>query len=299
MQKINNNKITDKLKDRIKNNYLLNKNSWFGIGGCANIFFQPNNKEELILFLKNINFKNFIIIGSGSNILFKDSGFDGVVIKLGKEFCKIKEINSQIVAGAGALKSKVSEFAKNNEYTNFEFLSSIPGTVGGGVSMNAGCFGSNMSDIVSQISVIDLSGEEKIITLKNIGFDYRKTALLNSYIITEVLFKKTKKIQSSVIENKINLLKKKKNENQPYGIKTGGSTFKNPISSSKKAWELIREAGCDKFHFGNAKFSSHHCNFIDNSNLALSSDIEKLISETQKKIKKNYGIDLELEIKII
>ncbi len=122
----------------------------------------------------------------------------------------LEEINSQIVAGAGALKSRVSEFAKNNEYANFEFLSSIPGTVGGGVSMNAGCFGSNMSDIVSQISVIDMSGEEKIITLKNIGFDYRKTELLNSYIIIEVLFKKTKKIQSSVIENKINLLKKKK-----------------------------------------------------------------------------------------
>ena len=165
--------------------------------------------------------------------------------------------------------------------------------------MNAGCFGSDMSDIVSQISVIDLSGEEKVIALKNIGFDYRKTELLNSYIIIEVLFKKNKKTQSSVIENKIKLLKKKKNENQPSGIRTGGSTFKNPIGSSKKAWELIREAGCDKLSYGNAKFSSHHCNFIDNSNLALSSDIEKLISETQKKIKINYGIDLELEIKII
>ena len=299
MQKINNDKTTDKLKDRIKNNYLLNKNSWFGIGGCANIFFQPNNKEELILFLKNIKFKNFIIIGSGSNILFRDSDFDGVVIKLGKEFCKIKEINSQIVAGAGALKSKVSEFAKNNEYSNFEFLSSIPGTVGGGVSMNAGCFGSDMSDIVSQISVIDLLGEEKIITLDDIGFDYRKSELPDSYIIVEILFKKTKKIRSTVIENKINLFKKKKNENQPNGIRTGGSTFKNPIGNSKAAWELIKETSCDKLFYGKAKFSSHHCNFIDNSNLALSSDIEKLITETQKKIKKNFGINLELEIKIV
>ena len=115
MRKINTSEIAHKLKDRIKKNYLLNKNSWFGIGGCTNIFFQPNNKEELILFLKNVKFKNFIIIGSGSNILFRDSDFDGVVIKLCKEFCKIKEINSQIVAGAGALKSKVSDFAKNNE----------------------------------------------------------------------------------------------------------------------------------------------------------------------------------------
>jgi len=299
MQKIDTSEISYKLKDRIKKNYLLNKNSWFGIGGCANIFFQPNNKEELILFLKNIKFKNFIIIGSGSNILFRDSDFDGVVIKLGKEFCKIEEINSQVVAGSGALKSRVSEFAKNNEYSNFEFLSTIPGTVGGGVFMNAGCFGSDMSDIVSQISVIDLSGEEKIITLEDIGFDYRKSELLDSYIIVKVLFKKTEKIKSSSIENKINLLKKKKNENQPAGIRTGGSTFKNPISSSKKAWELIREADCDKLSYGNAKFSSHHCNFIDNSNLALSSDIEKLINETQKEVKKNSGIDLELEIKII
>ena len=299
MKKKNTSEITHKLKDRIKKNYLLNKNSWFGIGGCANIFFQPDNKEELILFLKNIKFKNFIIIGSGSNILFRDSDFDGVVIKLGKEFCKIEEINSQIVVGAGALKSKVSEFAKNNKYSNFEFLSSIPGTVGGGVSMNAGCFGSEMSDIVSQISVIDLSGEEKIITLDDIGFDYRKSKLPDSYIIIEILFKKTKKIQSTIIENKINLFKKKKNENQPSRIRTGGSTFKNPIDSSKAAWELIKETGCDKLSYGNAKFSFHHCNFIDNSKLALSSDIEKLISETQKKIKKNSGINLELEIKII
>jgi UDP-N-acetylmuramate dehydrogenase len=299
MQKIDTSEINHKLKDRIKKNYLLGKNSWFGIGGCANIFFQPNNKQELILFLKNIKFKNFIIIGSGSNILFRDSDFDGVVIKLGKEFCKIEEINSQIVAGAGALKSKVSEFAKNNEYSNFEFLSSIPGTVGGGVSMNAGCFDSEMSDIVSQISVIDLSGDEKTITLDDIGFDYRKSELPDSYIIIEILFKKTKKIQSTIIEKKINLFKKKKNKNQPSGIRTGGSTFKNPIGSPKAAWELIKETGCDELSYGHAKFSSHHCNFIDNSNLALSSDIEKLISETQKKIKKNYGISLELEIKII
>ena len=299
MQKINTSEITDRLKDRIKKNYLLNKNSWFGIGGHANIFFQPRNKVELILFLKNIKVKNFVIIGSGSNILFRDSNFDGMVIKLGKEFCKIEEINSQIVAGAGALKSKVSEFAKNNEYSNFEFLSSIPGTVGGGVSMNAGCFGNDMSNIVSQISVIDVSGEEKMITAEEIGFNYRKCKLLESYIIIEVLFKKTKKIKSLLIENKIDLFKKKKNENQPTKIRTGGSTFKNPISSSKKAWELIKESGCDKLSYGNAKFSTHHCNFIDNNNLASFSDIEKLIFETQKQVKKNSGIDLELEIKII
>jgi UDP-N-acetylmuramate dehydrogenase len=123
--------------------------------------------------------------------------------------------------------------------------------------------------------------------------------LSDKYIVVEVLFKKTKKENSLKIQKKINFIKKKKKINQPSGIKTGGSTFKNPPNTKKKAWELIRQSGCDKLSFGMAKFSEHHCNFIDNTNLALSSDIEKLINETKKRIYKNTGIKLELEIKII
>jgi len=299
MTKLNNKEANSRLKDQIKSNYLLNKNSWFGIGGKASFFFQPKNKEDLKFFLTNFKFEKFITIGSGSNILFRDSGFQGVVIKLGKEFSKIEESNSCITAGAAALKSKVSEFAKTKSFSEFEFLSSIPGTIGGGVFMNAGCYGSEMSDIIDQITVMNLLGKEKTITQKEIKFNYRKSGLPKNYIVLDILFRKTKNLSPLTIEKNIQLMKNQKKINQPSGIRTGGSTFKNPLSSKLKAWELIKKYGCDELFFGNAKFSEHHCNFIDNTNLASSEDIEKLIKETQKKVLKNSGIKLELEINII
>jgi UDP-N-acetylmuramate dehydrogenase len=299
MKKFDIKKIPINLKDRIKKNYSLSKNSWFGIGGTASVFFQPNNKHELIFFLQKLKPKKFITIGSGSNILFKDTNYGGVIIKLGKEFSKVYDLNESVVAGAAALKSKVSEYAKNKGYSQFEFLSGIPGTVGGGVFMNAGCFGGQISDLISQITVIDFMGNEKIIERKEIQFSYRNSKLSDKYIIVEVLFKKTKKKNSLSVQIKIDSIKKQKKINQPSGIRTGGSTFKNPLNTKKKAWELIVQYGCDKLSFGKAKFSQHHCNFIDNTNLALSSDIEKLINETKKIIYKNSGIKLELEIKII
>ena len=299
MTKLNTKKIPINLKKQIKKNYYLNKNSWFGIGGTTSFFFQPNNKEELIFFLQRFKPKKFITIGSGSNILFKDTNYDGVIIKLGKEFSKVSEFKESVVAGAAALKSKVSHYAQLKGYSQFEFLSAIPGTVGGGVFMNAGCFGGEISDLINQITVINSSGKEKVIKKKKIEFSYRDSKLSDKYIVVEVLFKKTKKENSLKIQKKINFIKKKKKINQPSGIKTGGSTFKNPPNTKKKAWELIRQSGCDKLSFGMAKFSKHHCNFIDNTNLALSRDIEKLIDETKKIIHKNTGIKLELEIKIV
>jgi UDP-N-acetylmuramate dehydrogenase len=299
MTKLNNKEANSRLKDQIKSNYSLNKNSWFGIGGEASFFFQPQNREDLKSFLTNFKFEKFITIGSGSNILFRDSGFQGVVIKLGKEFAKIEDSNSCIVAGAAALKNKVSEFAKTKGFSEFEFLSSIPGTVGGGVFMNAGCFGSEMSDIIDQITVMNLLGKEKTITRKEIKFNYRKSGLPKNYIVLDVLFRKTKNLSPLTIEKNIQLMKNQKKINQPSGIRTGGSTFKNPASCKLKAWELIKKYGCDELFFGNAKFSEHHCNFIDNTNLASSEDMEKLIKKTQKKVLKNSGIKLELEIKII
>jgi UDP-N-acetylmuramate dehydrogenase len=299
MKKFDIKKIPINLKDRIKKNYSLSKNSWFGIGGTASFFFQPNNKQELIFFLQKFKPKKFITIGSGSNILFKDAKYSGVIIKLGKEFSKVCDLNESIVAGAAALKSKVSQYAQIKGYSQFEFFSAIPGTVGGGVFMNAGCFGGQISDLISQITVLDFLGNEKIIERKEIQFSYRNSNLLDKHIIVEVLFKKTKKKNSLFVQKKIDFMKKTKKKNQPSGIRTGGSTFKNPSNTEKKAWELIRQYGCDELTFGKAKFSKHHCNFIDNTNLALSSDIEKLISETKKKIYKNTGIKLELEIKII
>jgi UDP-N-acetylmuramate dehydrogenase len=292
------NKITKfEFQDQIKKNYPLCKNSWFGVGGNASTFFSPRNRIDLKTFLKNFKHKKIITIGSGSNILFKDTGFKGLVIKLGKEFSKIEDSNSSIVAGAAALKSNVSDFAKKKGIGEFEFLSAIPGNIGGGIIMNSGCFGSEISDIVEQITIMDYSGNEKILNRNKINFQYRESGLPENYIVLEVLFRKTKRMPISVIEEKIKKIKSEKKISQPTGIRTGGSTFKNPVNN-KKAWELIKQCGCDKISFGNAKFSQHHCNFIDNTDLASSKDIQKLIKETQKIVHKKSGIKLELEIKI-
>jgi UDP-N-acetylmuramate dehydrogenase len=292
------NKITKfEFQDQIKKNYPLCKNSWFGVGGNASTFFSPRNRIDLKTFLKNFKHKKIITIGSGSNILFKDTGFKGLVIKLGKEFSKIEDSNSSIVAGAAALKSNVSDFAKKKGIGEFEFLSAIPGNIGGGIIMNSGCFGSEISDIVEQITIMDYSGNEKILNRNKINFQYRESGLPENYIVLEVLFRKTKRMPISAIEEKIKKIKSEKKINQPTGIRTGGSTFKNPVNN-KKAWELIKQCGCDKISFGNAKFSQHHCNFIDNTDLASSKDIQKLIKETQKIVHKKSGIKLELEIKI-
>ncbi len=292
------NKITKfEFQDQVKKNYPLCKNSWFGVGGNASTFFSPRNRIDLKTFLKNFKHKKIITIGSGSNILFKDTGFKGLVIKLGKEFSKIEDSNSSIVAGAAALKSNVSDFAKKKGIGEFEFLSAIPGNIGGGIIMNSGCFGSEISDIVEQITIMDYSGNEKILNRNKINFQYRESGLPENYIVLEVLFRKTKRMPISAIEEKIKKIKSEKKISQPTGIRTGGSTFKNPVNN-KKAWELIKQCGCDKISFGNAKFSQHHCNFIDNTDLASSKDIQKLIKETQKIVHKKSGIKLELEIKI-
>lgn len=284
-------------QDQIKKNYPLSKNSWFGVGGIASTFFSPQNKNDLKTFLKNFKFKKIITIGSGSNILFKDTDFKGLVIKLGKEFSKIEDSNSSIVAGAAALKNKVSDFAKKKGIGEFEFLSAIPGNIGGGIIMNSGCFGSEISDIVEQITIMDYSGNEKILKRNKINFQYRESGLPENYIVLEVLFRKTKRMPNTTIEKKIQKIKNEKKISQPTGIRTGGSTFKNP-PNNKKAWELIKQCGCDKISFGRAKFSQHHCNFIDNTDLASSKDIQKLIKETQKIVQKKSGVKLELEIKI-
>ena len=299
MKKLDIKNLSLKLHNQIRKDYSLNKNSWFGIGGKSAYFFSPNTKKDLQFFLKNFKCRKFITIGSGSNILFRDKGFDGVVIKLGKEFSNVEENNSKIIAGAGSLKNKVAEFAKNRGFSNFEFLSVIPGTIGGGVFMNAGCFGSEMADIIEKIFVINLKGEEISINRNDINFSYRESGLNEKYIITDIIFKKTEKRDPALIQNKIDFLKKQKKINQPSNIKTGGSTFKNPSNHNEKAWQLIKKSGCDKLFFGNAKFSKQHCNFIDNTNLASSDEIEKLIKETQNTVLKKSGIKLELEIKIV
>ena len=281
----------------LKTNYNLSKNSWFGLGGKADKFFTPNDENELLDYIKkNSNEKNFVI-GSGSNILFRDKGCKETIIKLGKNFRNINIKNDKIVCGAAVLKNQLAKFALDNEIINYEFLSCIPGTIGGGVIMNAGCFQNEFKDIIEEVKGFN-NKNLKFVKYKKqeIKFSYRKTDLPDDLIITEVAFQ-IKHGSKQTIKDKIQFFKKKKEAAQPSKIKTGGSTFKNP-DSKIKAWELIQKSGCDRIKFGKAKFSKMHCNFIENQGNS-SLDIEKLIHFTIDEVKKKFNIVLEPEIKII
>ena len=294
---------TDTLKKKFGKNLILRENlskySWFNLGGPADIFFRPENKDQLISFLKKIKKNNHKIhvLGAGSNTLIRDQGVKGVVIKLGSKFTNIKLLEENMIeVGAATLDRKVSDFAKNNNISSMEFLSCIPGSIGGAITMNSGCYGSDISKILFSIKVIDNKGNEKELTNDKIKFYYRGTNLPANYII---LSAKLKGIISSkeLIEKKQEELIRRKKESQPSQIKTGGSTFKN--ENSKKAWVLIKESGCDKFYVGDAKISEKHCNFFVNSGKAKTSDVEKLINKVKKEVRSKTGIDLKLEIKII
>ena len=293
--------LKKKFEGNISNNTSLSNYSWFNLGGPAEYLFKPNDEKQLIEFLK-INKKNKLkitILGAGSNTLIRDKGIRSVVIKLGKNFSKIKLIEKNILkVGASALDKKISNFAKENGIGDLEFLSCIPGSIGGSVMMNSGCYGGDISKVLVSINVIDMEKcIEKEIKRDEIEFFYRGNNLSNNLIITAATLKGTT-MNTYDIEKKQKEFIEKKKLSQPSKIKTCGSKFKN-FSKVKKAWQLIKEAGCDEFSEGDAVISKKHCNFFVNKGKANSSDIEKLIYKVKKKINDKTGINLELEIKIV
>ena len=287
--------------NNISKNVKLSNYSWFNLGGPAEYFYKPENKKQLIEFLKEIRKEdlNITILGAGSNTLIRDNGVKGVVIKLGTNFSKIQLVEQNtILAGAAALDRKISNFAMENGVGNLEFLACIPGSIGGAVIMNSGCYGDDISKILLEINVIDLEDfKEKKIINEKIKFFYRGTNLPQKFIITSVKLKGEEE-SKMIIEKKQNTLLNKKKMSQPNRIKTCGSTFKN-FSEEKKAWQLIKESGCDQFKEGDAAISEKHCNFFINNGKAKSADIEKLIKKVKKTVNDKTGINLELEIKII
>ncbi len=277
----------------------LSKYSWFNLGGPADIFFKPDNKNQLKVFLNEIREKNYIIniLGAGSNTLIRDLGVKGIVIKLSSNFSEIKLLKKDIIeVGAATLDRKVADFAKNNNISGMEFLSCIPGSIGGAVIMNCGCYGSDISKILQSIKVLDYAGNEKEITCEEIKFSYRGSDLPKNHILLSAKLKGIVSPKELIEKTQEELIKKKK-ESQPSQIKTCGSTFKN--TKDKKAWMLIKESNCDKFYVGNAKISKKHCNFFINEGKAKANDIEALINKVKKGVYDKTGINLELEIKII
>ena len=281
--------------------YDLKKKNWFNIGGKTKVYYKAENLKELVSFLKKLdNKKKIFILGAGSNTLISDNLFDGVVIKLSKNFNNLSLLNEDIIiAGSSVLDKQLSNFAIQNSLSGFEFLSCIPGTIGGGIKMNAGCFGREFKDILLSIQALDRKGNIITISSKEIKFEYRKNDLPEDLIFLSASFKGMKG-KSSEIESETNRLISEKEKNQPTKIKTSGSTFKNPISQSKKkVWELIKESVPLNQSFGDAYISDKHYNFFVNKGEATFDDMNNLINYVAEKVFKKTGIKLEKEIKIL
>ena len=255
----------------------------------------------MIKFLKTLNNKKKIfILGAGSNTLISDSLFDGVVIKLSKNFNNISLLGEDtIIAGSAVLDKSLSDYALNNNLSGFEFLSGIPGTIGGGIKMNAGCFGKEFKDILLSIQAIDKSGNVITIPSKDIRFEYRKNDISEDLIFLSASFKGIKS-QSRKIKKEMIRVKTEKEKNQPSKIKTSGSTFKNPLSqTNKKVWELIKESVPLDKSFGDACISKKHCNFFVNKGEASFEDMTMLIDFVAQNVLEKTGMSLEKEIKIL
>ena len=293
--------LKKKFGKEIKKEVNLSSYSWFNLGGNAEYFFKAKGKNQLKEFLKvaKKNYLNITILGAGSNTLFRDKGVKGAVVKLTQDFSYIKLLNKNILdVGAATLDRKVANFAKDNSLRNLEFLSCIPGSIGGAIIMNSGCYDNDISKVLLSIKAIDKNSLSEIeIKREDIKFFYRGTNLSNDLIITSAKFKGELGKKDVIEKKQLNLIEKKK-QSQPSQIKTCGSTFKN-ISKDKKAWMLIKKSGCDLFKEGDAVISKKHCNFFVNNGNAKSSDIENLIKKVKKKVYETTGVDLELEIKII
>jgi len=279
----------------------MKKKNWFNIGGKTKIFFKANELKDLVNFVKTIDNREKIhILGAGSNTLITDDLYDGIIIKLGKNFSRLSVLNSNIIiSGTAVLDKKLAEYAAENSLSGFEFLTCIPGTIGGGLKMNAGCFGSEIKDILVSIQAMDKKGNILTIPAKKINFDYRNNNLSDDLIFLSASFKGKKKDNQKILET-MSKLKVRKDNNQPTKIKTSGSTFKNPIDkTTKKAWELIKDSIPANTKFGDASISEKHSNFFVNNGNASFNDMKKLINFVEKSVFKKTGIKIEKEIKIL
>ena len=289
------------IKGKLNFNYDLKKSNWFNIGGKTKACFKPDSLNELVVFLKKFGDKGKILtLGAGSNVLINDKTFDGVIIKLGKNFSNISVLpNRTIIAGSATTDKKLSEFASENNIGGLEFLACIPGTVGGGLRMNSGCFEKEFKDVLLSVQAIDKNGKVLTIPSSKIKFGYRENDLDKDLIFLSASFRGEFK-EKQKIEKFMKTLKEKKNETQPTKIKTGGSTFKNPISqTNQKVWELIKKSVPIDTKFGDAEISDKHCNFFVNRNNASFDDMQKLINFVKEKVKLKTGIKLETEVEII
>jgi len=290
------NKIQSKIKSNIFLDYDMRKSTWFRAGGNALGYVIVNNISDLKTIISYSDQIKYYIVGVGSNLMVRDGGFEGLIIKLGKTFNKIKINKNTLSVGASVLDVNLAKFALKNSIKDFEFFSGIPGTIGGAIKMNAGCYGSQTADNLKRILVINKSGKIEYLRKDELELKYRSSNLTDELIVLKADFSCKYSSASEIIEKK-NFIKLKRENSQPIKEKTSGSTFKNP--SGKYAAALIERAGCKGMKNGDASVSTIHSNFIINNGEATALDIENLGKQIIKQVQEKFGIRLEWEIKII
>tara|TARA_B100000427_G_C15497354_1_gene590427 strand:- start:841 stop:1752 length:912 start_codon:yes stop_codon:yes gene_type:complete len=288
--------IQDKLNSNFFYNFDTSKKVWFRAGGKTAVFCEVYNSNELQIILNNVGDMDYKIIGAGSNLLIRDRGYEGILLKLGKNFNQIKKHANFLEVGAGLLDVNLAKFAKQNMIKGFEFYSGIPGTIGGSIKMNSGCFGSETKDILKDVKIINSSKIENSFTKDQLELSYRSSNLSKTDIITSARFYYSHGNSEEII-NRINNIKIMRKNSQPIKAKTSGSTFKNPKNSF--AAKLIEMSDCKGLNVNDAFVSDKHANFLINTNNASAKDIEELGNRIIDKVYNKFNITLEWEIEII
>jgi len=270
--------------------------SWFRTGGPAQTLFTPADAEDLAYFLSRLDRTiPVLVVGLGSNLLIRDGGWEGVVIRLGKGFADIAiEPNRRIRAGAGAADVKVARAAAEAGIAGLSFLRGIPGTIGGALRMNGGAYGGETKDVLVEAKGVTRTGETVTYTNQEMGFTYRHSSVPEDVVFTEALFEGRPGVPAEILAE-MNAITEARSSTQPVNTRTGGSTFKNP--PGRKAWELVDAAGCRGLRMGDAQVSEMHCNFLINHGSASAAEIEGLGEEVRRRVREAFGVELEWEIK--
>nr|WP_227421681.1 UDP-N-acetylmuramate dehydrogenase [Pacificispira spongiicola] len=282
---------------RITQGGALSKVTWFQVGGPAEVLFKPDDLADLQTFLAGTPTDIPIMpIGVGSNLLVRDGGVDGVVLRLGRDFAEIAVDGNDITAGAAALDANVAKVAANARLTGLEFLSGIPGTIGGALRMNAGAYGTETKDVLIWAEALDRTGALHRLTAADMQFDYRHCGVPADWIFVRARFR-AEPGDPEAIKARMAEIQESRGASQPIRSRTGGSTFRNPPGG--KAWQAIDAAGCRGMRVGGAQVSEQHCNFLINTGDASAADLEALGEEVRRRVKESQGIDLTWEIKRI
>jgi len=283
------------VRGRLTLNAPLAPITWFGVGGTADALFKPADFADLGAFLaRKPEDVPVTVLGVGSNLLVRDGGVRGVVIRLGAAFAEVAVDGETVRCGAAALDASVAQAARKAGLTDLEFLSGVPGTVGGAVAMNAGAFGGEIKTVLLKTTVMDPYGFRHVFNAKDLGLAYRHSDIPEGWIVLDATFA-ARKGDAAAIAEKMEAIRAARAEAQPQRVRTGGSTFANPPGA--KAWELIDAAGCRGLAIGGAMVSEKHCNFLINTGSATARDLEALGEEVRRRVKATSGVDLTWEIR--